>query len=168
MRIVGIDPGLNRTGYGVIDSSGTRSGAQVAVEGGVCKSREADELGVRILAIYSDVCEVLDEFKPVVMALEQIHSHYKFPKTAILMGHIRGAICLAAAERGVPVIDYAPTRVKNVITGSGRATKEQVQLSVASQLSLPEPPHPDDVADAFALAICHALVANMPAAATAR
>jgi crossover junction endodeoxyribonuclease RuvC len=68
----------------------------------------------------------------------------------------------------VPVIDYAPTRVKNVLTGSGRATKEQVQLSVASQLRLPEPPHPDDVADAFALAICHALVANMPTVAAAR
>jgi crossover junction endodeoxyribonuclease RuvC len=164
MRIIGIDPGLNRTGYGVVDSLGTRSGAQVAVEGGVCKSRQADPLGERILAIYSDVCEVLDEFKPTVMALEQLHSRYQFPKTAIMMGHVRGAICLAAAERAVPVVDYAPTRVKNVITGSGRASKEQMQMSVAALLSLPEPPNPDDVADAFALAICHSLVAEMPAA----
>ena len=164
MRIVGIDPGLNRTGYGVVDSTGTRSGQQTVVEGGVCKSKQSDELGERILAIYSDVCEVLDEFKPEVMAMEQLYSHYEFPKTAILMGHVRGAICLAAAERMIPVYDYAPTRVKNVITGNGRATKEQMQMSIAALLDLPEPPHPDDVADALAIAICHALVARTPAA----
>jgi crossover junction endodeoxyribonuclease RuvC len=162
MRILGIDPGLNRTGYGVIDSSGSRSGQQAAVEGGVCKSRQSDPLEERILAIYSDVCEVLDEFKPQVMAIEQIHSRYEFPKTAILMGHVRGAVYLAAGERGVPVVDYAPTRVKNVLTGSGHASKDQMQRSVAAQLGLSEPPHPDDVADAFALAICHALVSDAP------
>jgi crossover junction endodeoxyribonuclease RuvC len=132
------------------------------VEGGVCKSQQQDELGERILAIYSDICTVLDEFKPEVMAIEQLHSRYEFPRTAILMGHVRGAIYLAAAERMIPVFDYAPTRVKNVITGSGHATKEQVQLSIASLLDLDEPPQPDDVADAFAIAICHALVARMP------
>ena len=165
MRIVGIDPGLNRTGYGVVDSAGTRSGQQRVIEGGVCKSRQKDELGERILAIYSDVCEVLDDFKPQVMAIEQLHSRYAFPKTAILMGHVRGAIYLAAAERMIPVYDYAPTRVKNVITGSGHASKEQVQMSIAALLELDEPPHPDDVADAFAIAICHALVAQQVPAA---
>lgn len=162
MRIVGVDPGLNRTGYGVIDCFERRSGGQVAVEGGVCRSKATEPLEQRVLAIYRDIRSVLEEFRPEAMALEQLHSRYQFPKTAIIMGHVRGAVCLAAAEAGIPVIDYAPTRVKNVLTGSGHAAKEQIQRAVAAQLSLPEPPRPDDVADAFALAICHGLSANEP------
>ncbi len=165
LRIIGIDPGLTRTGYGVIDALGPASSHQSAVEGGVCRSRAGDPLEQRVLAIYSDVREVLEEFRPVVMALEEIHSRYQFPKTAIIMGHVRGAVCLAAAELGIPVVDYAPTRVKNALTGSGRAPKEQVQRAVAAQLRLSSPPSPDDVSDAFALAICHAMGAGRAAAA---
>lgn len=162
LRIIGIDPGLNRTGYGVVDSLDHRSGGQVPVEGGVSRSKPKDALESRIFAIYSDIREVLDELRPDAMALEQLHSHYAFPKTAIIMGHVRGAVCLAAAERGIPVTDYAPTRVKHVLTGSGRAGKEQIQRAVAAQLGLAQPPSPNDVADAFALAICHALAVGSP------
>ena len=165
MRIIGIDPGLNRTGYGVVDTVGGRNDHQVAIEGGVCRSSPADALELRILAIYSDVREVLEEFRPEVMALEELHSRYEFPKTAIVMGHVRGAMCLAAAQAEIPVVDYAPTRVKNALTGSGAAPKDQVQRAVAAQLRLAEPPSPDDVADAFALAICHAMSSSLAMAA---
>lgn len=167
MRIIGVDPGLRCTGYGVIDTLDNRGNRQLAVEGGVCRSRPGDPLEKRILAIYSDVRDVLEEFRPAVMALEEVHSRYEFPRTAIIMGHVRGAICLAAAEMEISVIDYAPTRIKNALTGSGRASKDQLQRAVAAQLKLSHPPSPSDVADAFALAICHAMAAGRAISALA-
>ena len=161
MRIIGVDPGLNRTGYAVIDDLG---GRWIAVEGGVSRPDPSDPLELRVRAIYRDIREVLEEFKPAAMALEELHSRYEFPKTAILMGHARAAVCLAAAECEIPVTGYAPSRVKNAVTGSGAATKEQVQKAIVTQLRLASPPKPFDVADAFALAICHAMVAASPIA----
>lgn len=161
MRIIGVDPGLNRTGYAVIDDLG---GRWIAVEGGVSRPDPSDPLELRVRTIYRDIREVLEEFKPAAMALEDLHSKYEFPKTAILMGHARAAVCLAAAECGIPVTGYAPSRVKNAVTGSGAATKEQVQKAIVTQLRLASPPKPFDVADAFALAICHAMVAASPIA----
>lgn len=161
MRIIGVDPGLNRTGYAVIEDVG---GRWAALEGGVSQPDSSEPLEKRVLAIYRDVREVLEEFEPAAMALEELHSRYEFPKTAILMGHARAAVCLAAAEQGIPVVGYAPTRVKNAVTGSGGASKEQVLAAVTAQLGLRSPPRPFDVADAFALAICHAMVASSPIA----
>jgi crossover junction endodeoxyribonuclease RuvC len=89
------------------------------------------------------------------MALEELYSHYSRPKTAILMGHARGVICLAAAQAGVPVIPYSATRIKRIVTGSGRASKAQVQRAVQSELRLDTLPDPPDVADALAIALCH-------------
>lgn len=161
MRIIGVDPGLNRTGYAVIDDLG---GKWVAVEGGVSRPDPGEPLELRVQTIYRDIREVLEEFGPAAMALEELHSRYEFPKTAILMGHARAAVCLAAAECGIPVTGYAPSRVKNAVTGSGGASKEQVQRAIVTQLGLASPPKPFDVADAFALAICHAMVAGSPVA----
>ena len=134
----------------------------------MCRSQRDDPLEVRILAIYSDIREVLEEHRPRAMALEGVHSRYEYPRTAIIMGHVRGAVCLAAAEAGISVTEYAATRVKNAVTGSGSATKDQVQRAVAAQLGLATPPSPDDVADAFALAICHAMVSGPALAALAQ
>ena len=109
----------------------------------------------RIQALYDGLCEVLDEWKPTAMAIEQLYAHYDHPRTAILMAHARGAYFLAGAQRGIPVLSYASTKVKKLITGSGRASKEQMQHAVARELGLAKPPEPHDVADALAIALCH-------------
>jgi crossover junction endodeoxyribonuclease RuvC len=98
------------------------------------------------------------------MAIEQLYTHYKRPKTAILMGHARGVICLAAAESGMRVVHYAATRVKKLLTGSGRAPKWQMQEAVQRELRLAALPQPADVADALAIALCHYYIATLPSA----
>jgi crossover junction endodeoxyribonuclease RuvC len=108
-----------------------------------------------VLALHEGLLEIIDQFHPRAMAVEQLYAHYKHPRTAILMGHARGVIFLAAAERGVPVISYNATRIKKTVTGSGRASKEQVQRTIQRELGLSEIPEPPDVADALAVALCH-------------
>lgn len=160
MRIIGVDPGLVTTGYGVIDVIGR---SHVAVEGGFSKTRASDALEFRLAAIYRDIREVLEEHKPNVMAVEDLHVRYRNVKTAIIMGHARGVAVLAAGEAGIPVFHYEPTRAKHLVTGSGRADKEQVQRAVAAHLGLREISD-EHVADAFSIAICHAMWSNSPAA----
>jgi crossover junction endodeoxyribonuclease RuvC len=89
------------------------------------------------------------------MAVEQLYAHYDHPRTAILMAHARGAYFLAGAQRDIPVVSYASTKVKKLVTGSGRAGKEQMQHAIARELGLHKPPEPHDVADALAIALCH-------------
>ena len=93
-------------------------------------------MAARIRALYDGLCEVLDEWKPTAMAVEQLYAHYDHPRTAILMAHARGAFFLAGAQRGIPVLSYAATKVKKLVTGSGRASKEQMQHAVARELGL--------------------------------
>ncbi|MCL2005395.1 MAG: crossover junction endodeoxyribonuclease RuvC [Planctomycetaceae bacterium] len=149
--ILGIDPGLNTTGYAVLDVS---AGKVRLLEAGVVRSRNK-ELAKKIKEIYDGVREVMEMFSPEVMAMEELYSHYDRPTTAILMGHARGCICLAAAQSGIEVVSYAATQVKKLLTGSGRATKDQVQRAVKLELGLESYPEPPDVADAIALALCH-------------
>ena len=149
--ILGIDPGLNTTGYGVIDVS---TGKVRLLEAGVVKSR-AKELAHKAKEIYDGVREVIEMFSPEVMAMEQLYTHYDRPTTAILMGHARGCICLAAAQSGIEVVSYGATKVKKLLTGSGRATKDQVQRAIKLELGLEQYPDPPDVADALAIALCH-------------
>lgn len=150
--ILGIDPGLNTTGYGVIDVSGSRIRL---LEAGIVRSR-SDSLPEKVKEIYDGVCEVIAAFSPEVMAMEELYSHYDRPVTAIRMGHARGAICLAAAQAGMEVVPYAATKVKKTLTGSGRATKDQMQRAIKLELGLQKQPEPPDVADALAIALCHA------------
>ncbi len=152
MRIVGIDPGLNLTGYGVIDGSDARI---ELCEAGVIRNSAHKSLGERLAEIYDGVCETLQSLHPEVMAVEELYSHYREPRTAILMGHARGVICLAAAKAGLRVVHYSATKVKKMLTGSGRAPKEQVQRAIQRELGLPQLPDPPDVADALAVALCH-------------
>ena len=152
MRVIlGVDPGLNVTGYGVIDIS---TGKVRLLEAGVVKSRDG-ELASKIKDIYDGVREVIDMFSPEVLAMEKLYTHYDRPTTAILMGHARGCICLAAAQSGIDVVSYEATKVKKLLTGSGRATKDQVQRAIKLELGLDQYPDPPDVADAIALALCH-------------
>lgn len=154
-RVLGLDPGLQTTGYGVLEC--TDRGPR-AVDAGVIRSaegRDPSDMAQRVHALYDGLCEVLDEWRPAAMAVEQLYAHYDHPRTAILMAHARGVFLLAGAQRGIPVTSYAPSKIKKLVTGSGRASKEQMQYAVARELGLAGPPEPHDVADALGIALCH-------------
>ena len=151
-RILGIDPGLNITGYGVLE---VVRGSVKICEAGVVRGRTKGSLSARLDEIHSGVADVIATLKPTTVALEQLYSHYKHPRTAILMGHARGVICLAAAQAGIGVTHYSATQIKKVLTGNGRAPKSQMQLAIRRELQLAEVPDPPDVADALAIALCH-------------
>lgn len=152
VRVLGIDPGLNRTGYAVIDFVQNRV---VLREGGVIRSKADVPLEQRLHELSRGIREVLAEWQPEAAAVEQVFSHVEHPRTAILMGHARGALLLAIAESGLPLGQYAPRHIKLMLTGSGRAVKEQVQLAVQRELALEKVLEPNDVADAAAIAITH-------------
>jgi crossover junction endodeoxyribonuclease RuvC len=124
------------------------------VEAGIIRSKAKDSIESRLNEIFTGVQEVIEAHHPNLMALEQLFSHYERPRTAILMGHARGVICLAAGQAGIDVVHFEPTRVKKVMTGNGRAPKHQIQLAVKTQLGLPSIPEPNDVSDALAIALC--------------
>ncbi len=151
-RILGVDPGLNITGYGVIEVGG---GKPKLVEAGVIRGTAGTSLVNRVQEIYNGVVDVIAALNPSCLALEELYSHYDHPRTSILMGHARGVICLAAAQAGTPVIHYAATQIKRILTGNGRAPKAQMQVAVQREFGLAEPPDPPDVADALAIALCH-------------
>jgi crossover junction endodeoxyribonuclease RuvC len=149
--ILGLDPGLAVTGYGIIQSS-----AKVKlVEAGVIRIRREQPLATRLDELYEGIKDVISSYPIAFVAIEQLYSHYERPRTAILMGHARGVLCLAAAHANLPVTSYEPTKVKKLLTGNGRAPKAQMQLAVKQQLGLDEAPDPPDVADALAIALCH-------------
>ncbi len=116
----------------------------------------------RVAAIHRGIAEVIAALSPSVMAIEELYSHYERPRTAILMAHARGVICLAAAEAGIPVFSYAATQVKKIITGTGRAPKVQIQEAIRRELGLATLPEPADVADALAIAVCHHYLQRQP------
>jgi crossover junction endodeoxyribonuclease RuvC len=152
-RVVGIDPGLNITGYAVVEPS--RDGPYVVEAGVIRPSATCSAMGQRLAYLHRGVEDVLQAFPPGAVALERVHSHSKFPRTSILMAHARGVIVLAAALRGIPVFGYAAARIKKTLTGSGRAPKPQIQRAIMTELRLACLPEPHDVADACALALCH-------------
>ena len=152
MRILGIDPGLNVTGYGILEGHQE----QVAVvEAGVVRTNGQDSMADKLFLIAKEIEGIISQFRPDAIAIEELYSHYGHPKTAITMGHARGVVFLKAAEAGVPVFPYASTRIKKSLTGNGRASKQQVQLMIKSTLDLAEVPEPPDTADALAVALCH-------------
>ena len=150
-RYLGIDPGLNRTGYAFLEQSprGPR-----LLEGGIITSTKSKSLAERVHEIGSGLREILEEFQPEAVAVEQIFSTYKNPKTAILMAHARGAILFAVADQEIPLVHFTATQIKKMLTGSGRASKEQIQHAVTFELGLKQVPEPNDVADATAIALC--------------
>ena len=150
-RILGVDPGLNVTGYAVvaIETSTPR-----LCEAGVIRTTARASLAHRIAEVYEGLSDVVETLQPDVMALEQLFTVYKRPQPAILMGHARGVFLVAAAQHMLAVQDYSATRIKKSVTGNGRASKEQVQRAVMGQLRLKALPEPPDVADALAIALC--------------
>ncbi len=149
--ILGIDPGLETTGYALLESAGQ---FVTVIEAGTLTTNRTASLPNRLLDLFSGLEEILDQYQPCRMAVEQLFSHYGHPKTAITMGHARGVLFLAAARKGIPVESYLPTKVKRTLTGNGRSSKEQVQRAVMLELHLDRHPDPPDIADAMAVAFC--------------
>ncbi|HEV3204197.1 MAG TPA: crossover junction endodeoxyribonuclease RuvC, partial [Gemmataceae bacterium] len=127
-------------------------------EAGIVRSSEngtKPPMAQRVQLLYDSIVEIIRQFQPGVVVVEQLYAHYAHPRTAILMAHSRGVIFLAAAQNQLPVASYNATRIKKTITGNGRAPKEQVQRTIQRELKLRELPEPSDVADALAAALCH-------------
>ena len=155
MIILGIDPALTVTGYGVINVSGR--GISL-IEAGVVTTSSKDNTPHRLDRIYEAVTKLISETSPDVMVLEKLYAHYRHPTTAYLLGQARGVICLACANKNLPLAEYAATRVKKAIVGKGLASKYQVQRMVASMLNINRLPKYTDVTDALALAIAHSYI----------
>jgi len=151
MRILGIDPGLQVCGYACIRVGTT---TQQLLEAGIIQAPTDSPLEQRLHRIATDTAALLARFKPDLVAVEELYSHYAHPRTAILMGHARGVILHKCAEAAVPIRSFSATRIKKAITGNGRASKQQVQRTIQTIFSLPALPEPSDVADAIAAALC--------------
>lgn len=150
MRILGIDPGLGTTGYGIIEDKTFK-----LVEAGVIKTQANTPIQERLKKIFDSLTDIIEEHKPGILVLEKIYSHCKHPTTAILMGHARAVACLASGIHGVRLINYPSTKIKKTITGNGHASKQQVQRMVQNILKLKEKPEPVDVSDALAMAVSY-------------
>jgi crossover junction endodeoxyribonuclease RuvC len=160
MIVLGIDPGLANTGYGVVARS---QGRLTALDGGVIQTRSDVPQELRLADIHAAVDELLATHEPDAVALEQLYFGQNV-RTAFAVGHARGAAMLAAGQRGLPCASYTPQQVKGAVCGNGRADKGQVARMVMALLGLEREPRPDHAADALAVAICHANCAPLSAA----
>jgi crossover junction endodeoxyribonuclease RuvC len=163
MRILGIDPGLRLTGYAVIEpppapapGGPARWGAPDAsiIEAGVIRLSPRASVCERLGELDADLKDIIERCRPETMAVEKLYAHYAHPTTAIIMGHARGVVLLAARRAGLELVELGATEVKKSLTGHGHASKEQMQRGVQAQLGLPAAPQPADVADAIAIALC--------------
>ncbi len=151
MIVLGIDPGLANTGYGVVAQ---RQGRLVALDGGTIQTRSAVPIERRLADIHAAVEALLTEHEPDSVALEELYFGQNV-RTAFAVGQARGVVLLAAGQRGLPCESYTPQAVKSAVCGNGRADKGQVARMIAALLSLPAPPSTDHAADALAVAVCH-------------
>ena len=158
MRILGVDPGLQVTGYGVVEVKGVGGSfsSPAVVEAGIVRTKADDGIAERLRKVYQSLSDVIEELKPDVLVIERLYAHYKHPSTAILMGHVRGVVCLLSGVLDLRLISVAATHVKKSVTGQGHAGKLQVQLMVQHVLGLKTMPSPPDVADALAVALAYA------------
>ena len=156
-RVLGIDPGLQLTGYGVIEYRGSAATTTpTLVDAGVIRLDAKRSVADRLVELERELVELIDELRPSCCAVEKLYSHYAHPTTAIIMGHARGVILLVARRRNLTLVELPANRVKKNLTGNGHASKEQMQRSVQAVFRLKELPEPPDVADAVAIALCAA------------
>jgi len=153
MRILGIDPGLKLTGYGLIDWSTTQN-PPTLVDAGVIRLDPKSTLPSRLHELYRELDALFEEYQPQLCAVDMLYAHYKHPRTAILMGHARGVILLAAQRHNVTIKQFPSNRIKQSVAGHGHAKKTQMQRAIQLTWNLPTPPDPPDVADALAIALC--------------
>ncbi|MCB1135498.1 MAG: crossover junction endodeoxyribonuclease RuvC [Chlamydiia bacterium] len=152
MIILGVDPGTRITGFGIIRESGSKL---EALDFGCIRPPAGLETADRYLILFEGILELIDRYQPQALAVETQYVH-KNVQSALKLGMARGAITVAARSKGVAVFEYAPTQAKLAVTGSGRASKVQVQGMVKHVLHLEQLPQPEDAADALAIAVCHA------------
>jgi crossover junction endodeoxyribonuclease RuvC len=152
MRILGIDPALRVTGYGVIEK---RARGLALIEAGVVSPKPSATLEARLAELHAGIASLLAHTTPDVVVIEELYTTYKNPMTAILMGHARGVMCLASAQAGVPVQTLGHAHVKRALVGSGTASKDQVNAMVTRLLKLRAAPKPNDISDALAIAIAY-------------
>jgi len=152
VRIFGIDPGSIRTGYGCVETDGTR---HTLVTCGVLSAPAGSTLPDRLHAIHDGLTRLLHAAAPQCVVIENLF-HARNVRSALVLGHARGVAMLAAVEAGIPLVEYSPAEIKLAVVGYGRAEKSQVQLMVKLLLGLAQVPSPHDAADALAVAICHA------------
>jgi crossover junction endodeoxyribonuclease RuvC len=155
LKILGIDPGLRITGYGLIETAQHKGLLPKSnlIEAGLVRTSDQSGIANRLQKIHRCLAEAITEFKPDWIAIEKLYAHYEHPSTAILMGHARGVVCLLAGQFDIPLVSVASTHVKKAVTGHGHASKEQVQRMVMHLLCLKEAQHPADVTDALAVAL---------------
>ena len=153
MRILGIDPGLITTGYGVVDVEG---GKIKVLEAGTIQPKTADAFERRIAKVHQHITTVLAMHKPDTVVLEKLYAHTKHPTTACVLGHVRGVICLSTAQHKVALVEYSVKRGRQALVGNGNATKLQVQAFVKRLLRIEGTEMALDASDALALALGHA------------
>ena len=158
--VLGIDPGVAHTGYGVVAH---HRGRLVALDGGVIETAAGQDAGARLARIHERVGALMDEYTPDAVAVEDLYFGEN-ARSAFAVGQARGVVILAAGQRGLPCASYTPQQVKAAVCGTGRAGKDQVARMVQALLALPEPPRPDHASDALAVAVCHANRAPLAAA----
>lgn len=151
MRVLGIDPGIASLGFGLVEST---SDGLVAIEHGAITTQARTPLPDRLHRLYWSLMDIISQHRPTEVAIEEVFPARKL-LTAMLIGQARGIAILAAANHRLPVYEYAPSRVKQLVAGYGRGRKDQIQEMVRLQLGLAVVPRPDDAADALAIAICH-------------
>ncbi len=152
MIILGIDPGIAIVGYGVVQYAGNKF---KTIDYGAITTKAHTKIDFRLNDVYDGVCELIHKYKPDAVSIEELFFNTNV-KTAITVAHARGVIVLAAAKCGVETFEYTPLQIKQALTGYGRADKFQMQNMIKIMLKLNAVPKPDDVADALAIAICHA------------
>ena len=155
MRILGIDPGLSITGYGLIEAKKRNF---KLIEAGLIRTSPKEKIEGRLFKIHHNLVKLIDEYHPSIVVLEKLYSHYKHPTTALLMGHARGIICLAAGQEGIPLVSYSATRVKKAVVGRGHASKGQIGGMMKNLLGLKRMPESRDITDALAVAISYAYI----------
>ena len=151
MLVLGIDPGLIQTGYGLI-----KVGSEIneVMDYGTISPNSKDKLALRLLTIYNDLLSIINEYEPSVMAIEEVF-YGKNVKSALLLGHARGVSMICAAKYNIPVFEYSARKVKLSITGNGNAHKSQIKFMIMKELNLKEFNAPIDASDALAIALCH-------------
>lgn len=158
MIILGVDPGLNVTGYGLIQ---TEKNTMIFIDAGFIKTAASSDIQKRLNKIYSELSNLIKRYKPSVLALEKIYSHYRHPATACLLGHVRGIICLLSARQNLALFEYGSTRIKKALLGRGDSSKYQIQRMVQNLLGLKEIPVREDITDALALAIAYTYISRV-------
>jgi crossover junction endodeoxyribonuclease RuvC len=160
MVIIGIDPGLAHTGYGILRCD---AGMPKVMETGIIRTASALPLEKRLHKLQLSLAEIFDRHSPHMTVVEGLYARSRNPHSAILMGHARGVVLMLSAARGIPVKSYPPAKIKRSLTGNGNCSKKQIQKMVRLELALKNIPESDHIADALAAVLCHIHVKNTKA-----